>query len=174
MLDVLLAVVCRDYDDRRCRPGEGAARTKAASLQEERLENKVRKAAIATTLREGQSWREIMEATECSRTLLAELARDLKLGKPDNRSDCCRKEKLPFGFRPKSDVKPAIWLLNSGHSLRAIFPVLCLRPAIFEKTIKNRFWERGCLGRLWGRLPGRLSRYGFPIETVPVVPIAGC
>lgn len=81
MLDVLAAVARKDYEDRRRRQAEGTARAKAAGLYKGRPENKARNAAIATMLRDGRSWREIMDATRCSRTLLAKLARDLKLGK---------------------------------------------------------------------------------------------
>jgi len=81
MLDVLAAVARKDYEDRRRRQAEGTARAKAAGLYKGRPENKARNAAIATMLRDGRSWREIMDATGCSRTLLAKLTRDLKLGK---------------------------------------------------------------------------------------------
>jgi DNA invertase Pin-like site-specific DNA recombinase len=81
MLDVLAAVARKDYDDRRRRQAEGTARAKAAGLYKGRPENKARNAAISTMLRDGRSWREIMDATRCSRTLLAKLARDLKLAK---------------------------------------------------------------------------------------------
>ncbi|WP_277971440.1 recombinase family protein [Sphingomonas echinoides] len=81
MLDVLAAVARKDYEDRRRRQAEGTARAKAAGLYKGRPENKARNAAIATMLRDGRSWREIMDATRCSRTLLAKLARDLKLRK---------------------------------------------------------------------------------------------
>jgi len=81
MLDVLAAVARKDYEDRRRRQAEGTARAKAAGLYKGRPENKARNAAISTMLRDGRSWREIVDATKCSRTLLAKLARDLKLGK---------------------------------------------------------------------------------------------
>lgn len=81
MLDVLAAVARKDYEDRRRRQAEGTARAKAAGLYKGRPENKARNAAIATMLRDGRSWREIMDANRCSRTLLAKLARDLKLGR---------------------------------------------------------------------------------------------
>jgi DNA invertase Pin-like site-specific DNA recombinase len=81
MLDVLAAVARKDYEDRRRRQAEGTARAKAAGLYKGRPENKARNAAITTMLRDGRSWREIIDATRCSRTLLAKLARDLKLGK---------------------------------------------------------------------------------------------
>jgi len=63
MLDVLAAVARKDYEDRRRRQAEGTARAKAAGLYKGRPENKARNAAIATMLRDGRSWREIVDAT---------------------------------------------------------------------------------------------------------------
>lgn len=76
MLDVLAAVARKDYEDRRRRQAEGTARAKAAGLYKGRPENKARNAVIATMLQDGRTWREIMDATGCSRTLLAKLARE--------------------------------------------------------------------------------------------------
>lgn len=78
MLDVLAAVARKDYEDRRRRQAEGTARAKAAGLYKGRPENRARNIAIAAMLRDGRTWREIMDATACSRTLLAKIARDLK------------------------------------------------------------------------------------------------
>lgn len=78
MLDVLAAVARKDYDDRRRRQSEGVLRAKTAGLYKGRLENVDRNAAITRSLRQGQTWREIMAATGCSRTLLAKLARRLQ------------------------------------------------------------------------------------------------
>lgn len=84
MLDVLAAVARKDYEDRRRRQSEGTARAKAAGLYKGRPENKARNAAIAKMLSDGRTWREIMDATACSRTLLAKIARGRKarLGEP--------------------------------------------------------------------------------------------
>ena len=78
MLDVLAAVARKDYEDRRRRQSEGIARAKAAGLYKGRPENKARNKAIAAMLRDGRSWRQIMDGTGCSRTLLAKIARELK------------------------------------------------------------------------------------------------
>ena len=78
MLDVLAAVARKDYEDRRRRQSEGTARAKKAGLYKGRPENKVRNSAIAKMLRDGSTWREIIDATGCSRTLLAKIGRDLK------------------------------------------------------------------------------------------------
>lgn len=78
MLDVLAAVARKDYDDRRRRQGEGVQRAKTAGLYKGRQENLDRNAAIAQSMRSGQTWREIMNATGCSRTLLAKIARRLR------------------------------------------------------------------------------------------------
>ena len=76
MLDVLAAVARKDYEDRRRRQAEGTAKAKAAGLYKGRPENKTRNAAISSLLRDGRSWRDIMDTTGCSRTLLAKIARD--------------------------------------------------------------------------------------------------
>ncbi|WP_267382440.1 MULTISPECIES: recombinase family protein [unclassified Sphingomonas] len=75
MLDVLAAVARKDYEDRRRRQAEGTAKAKAAGLYKGRPENKARNAVIATMLQGGRTWREVMDATGCSRTLLAKIAR---------------------------------------------------------------------------------------------------
>lgn len=76
MLDVLAAVARKDYEDRRRRQAEGTARAKASGLYRGRPENTARNAAIAAMLRDGRSWRQIMDGTGCSRTLLAKIARE--------------------------------------------------------------------------------------------------
>jgi len=81
MLDVLAAVARKDYENRRRRQAEGTARAKAADFYMGRPENKTRNAAISSLLANGRSWREIMDATGCSRTLLAKIARDCRLFK---------------------------------------------------------------------------------------------
>ena len=78
MLDVLAAVARKDYEDRRRRQAQGTDRAKAAGLYKGRPENKARNTAIAAMLRDGRTWREVMDATACSRTLLAKIARDMK------------------------------------------------------------------------------------------------
>ncbi len=75
MLDVLAAVARKDYEDRRRRQSEGTARAKAAGLYKGRPENTARNTAIAAMMRDGRTWREIIDATGCSRTLLAKIAR---------------------------------------------------------------------------------------------------
>lgn len=78
MLDVLAAVARKDYEDRRRRQSEGTARAKAEGLYKGRPENKARNTAIAVMLRDGRTWRQVMDATGCSRTLLAKISRDQK------------------------------------------------------------------------------------------------
>lgn len=75
MLDVLAAVARKDYDDRRRRQAEGTARAKAAGLYRGRRANVARNEEIARLLRDGRTWRSIITATGCSRTLLAKIAR---------------------------------------------------------------------------------------------------
>lgn len=78
MLDVLAAVARKDYEDRRRRQAEGTARAKRAGLYKGRPENRTRNTAISALLRDGRTWREVMDATGCSRTLLAKIARDIR------------------------------------------------------------------------------------------------
>lgn len=78
MLDVLAAVARKDYEDRRRRQAEGAARAKAAGLYRGRPANTGRNDEIAQYLREGKTWRSIMKSTGCSRTLLASIARQVR------------------------------------------------------------------------------------------------
>lgn len=75
MLDVLAAVARKDYEDRRRRQSEGTARAKASGLYKGRPENKARNMVIASMLSDGRTWRQVMDATGCSRTLLAKIAR---------------------------------------------------------------------------------------------------
>lgn len=78
MLDAITAVARKDDGDRRRRQSAGTARAKAAGLYKGRPENKARNTAIAAMLRDGRMGREVMDATECSRALLARIARDQK------------------------------------------------------------------------------------------------
>lgn len=78
MLDVLAAVARKDYEDRRRRQAEGTVRAKAAGLYKGRPENKVRNTAIAAMLGSGRTWREIIDGTGCSRTLLAKIAGEMR------------------------------------------------------------------------------------------------
>lgn len=64
--------------DRRRRQAEGIARARAAGPYRGRPENEARNTAIAAMLRDGRIWREIIDATGCGRTLLAEIARERK------------------------------------------------------------------------------------------------
>lgn len=79
MLDVLAAVARKDYEDRRRRQSEGTARAKAAGLYRGRRPNTERNDEIARLLRDGRTWRAVMTATGCSRTLLAKIAREEKV-----------------------------------------------------------------------------------------------
>jgi DNA invertase Pin-like site-specific DNA recombinase len=87
MLDVLAAVARKDYDDRRRRQYEGTVRAKVAGLYKGRPANKARNTVIAVMLREGHTWREVMDATGCSRTLLAKIVRDSRSGQDGSVSE---------------------------------------------------------------------------------------
>lgn len=75
MLDVLAAVARKDYEDRRRRQAEGIAKAKADGLYRGRREDTGRNAAIATMLAAGVSWSSIQEATGCSRSTIARIAK---------------------------------------------------------------------------------------------------
>ena len=96
MLDVLAAVARKDYEDRRRRQAEGTAKAKAAGLYKGRPENKSRNAAISSFLRDGRSWRDIMDATGCSRTLLAKIAKERR-----EKIDAAAAEPDPSALSPK-------------------------------------------------------------------------
>ncbi|MGK6325347.1 hypothetical protein ACMGDM_19950 [Sphingomonas sp. DT-51] len=79
MLDVLAAVARRDYEDRRRRQAEGTAKAKAIGLYRGHPRTNPATPQSRPLLSDGRSWREIMDATGCSRTLLAKIARDRRL-----------------------------------------------------------------------------------------------
>lgn len=83
MLDVLAAVARKDYEDRRRRQSEGTARAKAAGLYKGRPANNARNRMIGSMLREGRTWREILDATKCSKALLAKISRQQKMEDAD-------------------------------------------------------------------------------------------
>lgn len=75
LLDVLAAVARKDYDDRRRRQAQGIEKAKAEGAFKGRPEDAKRNAAIVKMLKGGQSWTSIIEATGCSRSTLARLAK---------------------------------------------------------------------------------------------------
>ena len=77
MLDVLAAVARKDYEDRRRRQAQGQVKAKAAGLYTGRAENTQRNNGIATMLRAGSTWQQIMVATGCSRGTVAKVKRRL-------------------------------------------------------------------------------------------------
>lgn len=78
MLDMLAAIARKDYEDRRRRQAQGIEKAKAAGIYRGRPENTERNAAIMKMLRDGQSWNTIIAATECSRSTLSRLAKQVK------------------------------------------------------------------------------------------------
>jgi DNA invertase Pin-like site-specific DNA recombinase len=74
LLDVLAAVARKDYADRRRRAAEGIAKRKAAGGYPGRPEDVRRNSAIASMLRRGMSWSEVMTATNCSRATVSKVA----------------------------------------------------------------------------------------------------
>lgn len=80
LLDMLAAIARKDYEDRRRRQAQGIETAKANGAYAGRPENTKRNAAILSMLRAGQSWNTIVEATGCSRSTLARLAKRLQDG----------------------------------------------------------------------------------------------
>jgi DNA invertase Pin-like site-specific DNA recombinase len=78
MLDMLAAVARKDYDDRRRRQTEGRAKAKAEGRYKGRLIDQKRHRVIADMLGRGMSWSQVMAATECSRTMVAAVAKTLR------------------------------------------------------------------------------------------------
>lgn len=77
MLDMLAAIARKDYEDRRRRQAQGIAKAKDDGKYVGRPEDAKRNAAIMGMLRSGQSWSSIIDATRCSRSTLARLAKRL-------------------------------------------------------------------------------------------------
>ncbi|MHC2109220.1 recombinase family protein [Methylobacterium sp. CM6246] len=75
MLDMLTAVVRKDFEDRRRRQAEGQAKAKAAGLYKGRPEDTKRNAGIADMLARGMSWSQVQAATGCSRATVAKVAK---------------------------------------------------------------------------------------------------
>lgn len=75
LLDMLAAIARKDYDDRRRRQAQGIQKAKAKGVYSGRPEDTKRNAAILSMLRSGQSWNTIIQATNCSRSTLARLAK---------------------------------------------------------------------------------------------------
>jgi len=76
MLDMLAAIARKDYEDRRRRQQQGIARAKTEGVYKGRPADEKRNAAIKAMLSSGQSWSSIINATGCSRSTLARLAKE--------------------------------------------------------------------------------------------------
>ncbi|MEV5055849.1 recombinase family protein [Agrobacterium radiobacter] len=75
MMDMLAAIARKDYEDRRRRQAQGIETAKAKGIYKGRPEDIKRNAAIVAMLQSGQSWNNIIQATGCSRSTLAKLAK---------------------------------------------------------------------------------------------------
>ncbi|MFM0474775.1 recombinase family protein [Paraburkholderia strydomiana] len=78
MLDMLAAIARKDYEDRRRRQQQGIEKLKAVGGYRGRKPNEQRNAAIMQMLQRGDSWNTIIAATECSRSTLSRLSRQIK------------------------------------------------------------------------------------------------
>jgi DNA invertase Pin-like site-specific DNA recombinase len=77
MLDMLVAIARKDYEDRRRRTAQGREKAMAHGLYKGRKENTARNDGIASMLRAGSSWSQIQAATGCSRATIAKIAKRL-------------------------------------------------------------------------------------------------
>jgi DNA invertase Pin-like site-specific DNA recombinase len=84
MLDMLAAIARKDYEDRRRRQQQGIEKLKAAGGYRGRKPNDQRNAAIMQMLRRGDSWNTIIAATDCSRSTLSRLSRQVKQKESNN------------------------------------------------------------------------------------------
>jgi DNA invertase Pin-like site-specific DNA recombinase len=79
MLNMLAAIVRKDYEDRRRRAAQGIAKAKAKGVYKGRKKDTERNALIQRHLKAGQSsWKEIMELVGCSCGTVAKQAELLK------------------------------------------------------------------------------------------------
>ncbi|HCL64849.1 MAG TPA: resolvase [Rhizobium sp.] len=78
MLDMLAAIARKDYEDRRRRQVQGITKAKATGLYKGRPEDAKRNAGIQKMLAAGQSWNSIIDATGCSRSTVARLAKRIE------------------------------------------------------------------------------------------------
>lgn len=78
MLDIFAALSRKDYEDRRRRQTQGVATAKAKGVYKGRPEDTKRNEAIMTMLKRGQTWESIRNATRCSPSTIARLAKRIK------------------------------------------------------------------------------------------------
>jgi len=78
MLDMLAAIARKDYTDRRRRQQQGIEKLKAQGGYKGRKEDVDRNAAIKKMLARGDTWNHIIDATNCSRSTLSRLAKQLR------------------------------------------------------------------------------------------------
>lgn len=78
LLDMLVAIARKDYEDRRRRQAQGIERAKAQGLYRGRPENTEKNAAVTTLLKDGKSWKQIQAMVPVSKTTLAKLSKALK------------------------------------------------------------------------------------------------
>ena len=78
ILDILASVGRKDYEDRRRRQAQGIARAKEKGVYKGRPENVERNAHIATLLRKGVSWNDIVRIAGVSRQTVSKVAQRVK------------------------------------------------------------------------------------------------
>ena len=78
LLDMLAAIARKDYEDRRRRQSQGIAKAKSEGKYKGRPEDTRKQELVKSLLRDGKSYREVIEQAECSRSLVAKVSKQLK------------------------------------------------------------------------------------------------
>lgn len=79
LLDMLAAIARKDYEDRRRRAAQGIARAQANNKYKGRPKDDRKRQLIASLLRDNKSYTEICEAAQCSRYLVSEVVKSLRV-----------------------------------------------------------------------------------------------
>lgn len=78
MLDMLAAIVRKDYTDRKRRQAQGIIKAKSDGKYKGRPEDTQRNERIAKLLQAGMSYSDVMETVNCSRATVAKVSKSLK------------------------------------------------------------------------------------------------
>lgn len=80
LLDMLAAIARKDYEDRRRRQAQGIAKAQLEGRYKGRPEDIRKQELVKSLLRDGKSYKQVMEQAECSRALVAKVSKQLKKG----------------------------------------------------------------------------------------------
>lgn len=78
LLDMLAAIARKDYEDRRRRQAQGIAKAQSEGKYKGRPEDNRKQELVRSLLRDGKSYREVMDQAGCSRSLVAKVSKLLK------------------------------------------------------------------------------------------------